>query len=78
MLTPEFSTFLDARRLGTLARGLGQLGDLESLVLKSEDQADGVTTRRYEASAGGRRLSILWEELADGRTDDFAVQPVAD
>lgn len=78
VLTPKFSAFLDARRLGYYAASLGRLGRLDSLVLQSEDEADGVTTRRYEASAGGRRLSIVWEELPDGRTDDFAVQPAVE
>jgi len=75
-LTPEFSQYLTAGHLNAYRTSLGRLGDLTSLVLKAEDRADGVTTRRYEATAGRRRLSILWEELADGRTDDFIVQPL--
>ena len=78
VLTPEFSAFLDARRLGTYAASLGPLGSPVSFVLKSEDEADGITTRRYEVSAGGKRLSITWEELAEGRTDEFAIQPVVE
>ncbi|WP_375383110.1 serine hydrolase domain-containing protein [uncultured Sphingomonas sp.] len=78
LLTPEFSAFLDAHRLGTYTASLGPLGSFDSFVLKSEDEADGITTRRYEASAGGKRLSIIWEELADGRTDDFAIQPAVE
>ena len=78
LLTPEFSAFLDAHRLGTHAISLGPLGSPDSFILKSEDEADGITTRRYEASAGGKRLSIIWEELADGRTDEFAIQPVVE
>ncbi len=73
-LTPAFSAFLDPRRLRSYSASLGPLGRLETLVLKSEDESDGVTTRRYEATAGGQRLSILWERTADGHTDDFLVQ----
>ena len=78
VLTPEFSAFLDPRRLGTYATSLGPLGSPESFVLKSEDEADGITTRRYEVSAGGKRLAIIWEALGDGRTDEFAIQPVVE
>lgn len=73
-LTPEFATYLTAERLGTYHASLSHLGGLTSLVLESEGSADGVTTRRYDATAGERRLSIVWEELANGRTDDFAIQ----
>lgn len=73
-LTPAFAAFLDAPRLRRWRAGLGRLGGLTSLVLRSEDVADGVTTRRYDATAGGRAFSVLWAEDAAGRTDDFAVQ----
>ena len=73
-LTSAFSAFLNEGRLRSYAASLGPLGRLHSFVLKAEDEADGVTTRRYEATAGGRRLSILWESTADGHTDDFSIQ----
>ena len=78
VLTPEFTAFLTAPRLHAYAASLGPLGPLDCFVLKSEERADGVTTRRYEVSTAGRRLSITWEELADGRTDDFTVQPMVE
>ena len=74
-LTPEFKAYLNPARLGVYQASLAPVGEIKSLILKSEDTADGVTTRRYEAIAGERRLSIIWEELADGFTDDFNVQP---
>ena len=74
-LTAEFADYLDPRRMLSYRTSLGSLGALASLVLKTTDTADGVTTRRYEATAGNHRLSITWEEIADGQTDDFLIQP---
>ena len=74
-LTPGFLAYLRSKWLNLYRTSLGPLGGLTSLVLRSEQSADGVTTRRYEATAGRRRLSITWEELSDGQTDDFLIQP---
>jgi CubicO group peptidase (beta-lactamase class C family) len=74
-LTLEFADYLDPHRRHAYQNSLRPLGELTSLVLKSIDVADGVVTRRYDATAGGRRLSITWEELKNGQTDDFLVQP---
>ena len=77
-LTPAFSAFLSARRLGSYAASLGPLGPMDSLVLNSEEEADGVVSRRYGVTAGHQRLSIIWEETADGRTDDFSIEQMVD
>lgn len=77
-LTPEFADYLDPRRMRSYRASLGPLGGLSSLVFETKNTADGITTRRYEATAGSRRLSITWEELANGQTDDFLIQPATD
>ena len=76
-LTPEFSAYLHMRRLRAFRASLAPLGGLAGLALVSTDVADGVTTRRYDAVAGGRHLRVVWEETADGKTDDLTVQAAA-
>ena len=55
------------------AASLGPLGEPDSFDLRNEDESDGLTTRVYEVSAGGRRLELVEELLADGRIESFEV-----
>jgi D-alanyl-D-alanine carboxypeptidase len=71
---PDFNTYFDARLARAYADSLGPLGEPDSFDLHSEDQADGIKTRVYDVSAGGRRLRVIEQLLTDGRIESFQVQ----
>ena len=70
----DFNAYFDARMARTYADSLAPLGEPDSFELRDEDQADGLTTRVYEISAGGRRLKIVEQVLSDGHIESFSVQ----
>jgi D-alanyl-D-alanine carboxypeptidase len=72
--SPDFNTYFDARMAREYADSLGPLGEPDSFELRSEDQADGLTTRTYEVDARGHHLRVIEQVLADGRIESFQVQ----
>jgi len=72
----DFNTYFDAKMAHTYAESLGPLGEPDSFDLLNEDQSDGLTTRVYDVSAGGRRLKVVEQLLADGLVESFEVQAV--
>jgi len=74
--SPDFNAYFDAAMARAYAASLGPLGEPTSFDLHSVDQADGLTTRIYDVSAGGRRLRVTDQRLADGRVESFQVQAV--
>jgi CubicO group peptidase (beta-lactamase class C family) len=72
--SPDFNVYFDARMARKYANSLRPLGEPDSFELWSEDQADGLTTRNYDVSAGGRRLRVVEQLLEDGRIESFQVQ----
>lgn len=72
--SPDFKAYFDAGMARAYADSLGPLGAPDSFDLHSEDQADGLTTRIYDVSVGGRRLRVTEQRLADGQIESFQVQ----
>jgi len=74
----RFSKDLNAYFDGHMARlyhqSLGSLGPPESFVLRSTDEADGITTLFYAVVVGGHHLSVIEQLLADGKVESFRVQ----
>ena len=73
LVSSDFDTYFDARRSREAARTLGPLGEPESFDLRSEDQADGLTTRVYAISVRNRHLRLVEQVLADGRIESLEV-----
>jgi len=72
--SPDFNAYFDTKTARAYADSLGPLGEPESFDLHSEDQADGLTTRIYDVSAGGHRLRVVEQLLTDGRIESFQAQ----
>ncbi|MDE1150394.1 MAG: serine hydrolase [Azospirillaceae bacterium] len=70
----DFNAYFDAKRARTFAQTLGPLGEPDSFDLRSQDEADGLTTRTYEVQVSGRKLRVVLQVLADGRVESFDVQ----
>ena len=72
-VSPDFNTYFDTTMAKSYAESLGALGEPDSFDLRNEDESDGLTTRVYDVSAGGRRLKVVEQLLADGRVESFEV-----
>jgi len=72
----DFNAYFDAQMARDYADSLGPLGKPDSFELRSEDQADGLTTRVYDISARGRRLRMIEQLLTDGAIESLQVQAV--
>jgi len=75
-VSSDFNAYFDARMAHTYAESLRPLGEPDSFDLLNEDQTDGLTTRVYDVSAGGRRLKVVEQLLPDGRIESFEVHAV--
>lgn len=73
--TPDFNAYFDRRLATAYARSLAPLGEPESFELRSEDTADGLTTRVYDVGAGGRRMRVIEQRLPNGQLESFQVNP---
>lgn len=70
----DLNTYFDDSRARLYHESLGPLGPPESFVLHASDEADGITTLFYEVVAGGRRLRIIEQLLANGKVESFQVE----
>jgi CubicO group peptidase (beta-lactamase class C family) len=73
--TDDFNAWFAPGRVRTFAANLAPLGEPQSFDLRSEDTADGLTTRAYDIRAGARKLKLILQFVADGRLESFDVQP---
>ncbi len=71
----DLNAYFDARMVSIYAKSLGKLGAVVSFTLRSESDADGLTTRAYTVVAGTHRLRLLEQTDVEGRIETFQVQP---
>ncbi len=71
----DLNAYFDARMISDYAKSLGKLGPVVSFTLRSESEADGLTTRAYTVVAGTQRLRLVEQTDVDGRFESFQVQP---
>lgn len=72
--TADLNAYFDAHMAQQYQRSLGPLGPPVSFRLRSQSQADGLTTRAYDVVAGGRALRLVEQVTADGKLESFQVQ----
>ncbi|WP_287003179.1 serine hydrolase domain-containing protein [Sphingobium sp.] len=72
--TDDFSRWFDTARARSFAASLGPLGEPQSFDLRSEDSADGITTRVYDVRAREKKLRLILQSMADGKLESFDVQ----
>jgi hypothetical protein len=75
LFTADLNAYFDARMVSVYAKSLGRLGAVVSFTLRSESDADGLTTRAYTVVAGTHRLRLLEQTDVEGRIETFQVQP---
>ncbi len=75
MFKADLNAYFDARMVSIYAKSLGKLGAVVSFTLRSESDADGLTTRAYTVVAGTHRLRLLEQTDVEGRIETFQVQP---
>ena len=75
LFTADLNAYFDARMVSDYAKSLGRLGAVVSFTLRSESNADGLTTRAYTVVAGTHRLRLLEQTDVEGRIETFQVQP---
>lgn len=72
--TDDFNAWFDSARARAFAANLAPLGEPQSFDLRSEDTADGLTTRTYEVRIPDRKLRLILQWMTDGRLESFDVQ----
>ena len=74
--TTDLNAYFDERMARQYRRSLGPLGPPVSFKLRSQNQADGITTSTYDVVAGVHGLRLVEQVVADGKLESFEVQEV--
>ncbi len=72
--TTDLNAYFDEQVARQYRSSLGPLGPPVSFKLRSQNQADGITTVTYDVVAGGHGLRLVEQVVADGKLESFQVQ----